>query len=172
MVSVRVEDDLRIVPLWINGESIKSDPEITFRVHSAKQQRDVCTAHSADQAHAIEACQVAMTAFGSWKRTTAAFRRDLILRAASILESYRTEIVALQVEETSCEASWASFNLHYGLENMREIAGCITSCYGELPRLQCETNLAMVMKEPVGPSLLISPYVSITWRTPSSQLMT
>ena len=156
-ISQRAEDTLKTVPLWINGETTQSHPAITFPVYSAKQQRNVCIAQSADDSKARETCNVAMQAFEGWKKTSIAFRREILLRAADAFESRRSEVVALQVEETSCEESWAHFNLNYAITNMREIAGSIASLFGELPRVESENNLAMVFKEPVGPSLLISP---------------
>ena len=151
------ETGLQVVPLWIDGATAKSSPELTFPVYSAKQKKNVFLAQSANPKIAEQAADVALRVFDSWRRTSATFRRDLIMKAADIFESRRSEIVALQVEETSCEASWAGFNLTYGLANMREIASSITSVFGEMPRVESDTNLAMVLKEPVGPTLLISP---------------
>jgi acyl-CoA reductase-like NAD-dependent aldehyde dehydrogenase len=156
-ISQRAEDALRTVPLWINGETTQSNPALTFPVYSAKQQRNVCIAQSVDDSKAREACDAAMQAFEGWRKTSIAFRRDILIRAADAFESHRSEVVALQVEETSCEESWAHFNLNYAIINLREIAGSIAFLLGEMPRVESENNVAMVFKEPVGPSLLISP---------------
>ena len=148
---------LQVVPLWIDGKETTSSPERTFPVYSAKQEKNVYMAHSADTKIATQAVEIAWRSFESWRQTSANVRRDIILKAAEIFESKTKEIIAVQVEETSCEVSWAGFNLAYGLSNMREIAGSITSVFGEMPRVDAETNLALVFKEPVGPCLLISP---------------
>ena len=153
----RAEDAHETVPLWINGVTTQSDPAITFPVYSAKQQRNVCIAQSADEAKAREACDAAMQAFSSWRLTPVALRRDILLRAADAFESRQKELVALQVEETSCEEPWAQFNIKYAAKNLREIAGSIASSCGEMPGVESETNVALVFKEPVGPSLLIAP---------------
>ena len=155
--SKQTEDDLKTVPLWINDKTTQSHAAITFPVYSERKQRNVCMAQSADDFQAREACDAAMQAFAGWKKTSIAFRRELLLKAADAFESHRSEVVALQVEETSCEESWAHFNLNYAIINMREIAGSIASLFGEMPRVASEDNVAMVFKEPVGPSLLIAP---------------
>jgi len=69
-----------------------------------------------------------------------------------------SELIALlQVEGPSCEPSWAGFNVAYGIAVMRDIASRVTSGFRELQRMASEKNMAMVFKEPLGPSLLISP---------------
>ena len=151
------ESGLQITPLWIDGIGATSSPERTFPVYSAKQEKNVYMAHSADAKIATQAADIAWRSFESWRQTSATTRRDIIMKAADIFESKRTEVIAVQMEETSCEASWAGFNLTYGLANMREIAGSITSIFGELPRVDSEANLALVFKEPIGPCFLISP---------------
>ena len=151
------ESGLQVTPLWIDGIGATSSPERTFPVYSAKQQKNVYMAHSADTKIAIQAADTAWRSFETWRQTSATTRRDIILKAADIFESKRTGIITVQVEETSCEASWAGFNLTYGITNMREIAGSITSIFGEMPRVDSEANLALVFREPIGPCLLISP---------------
>ena len=162
---------LQIVPFWIDGAPVSSSTEITFPVHSAKQEKSVFLAYSADTEIATRAADVAWHAFGSWRETSANSRRNIILKAAELFEARRAEIIAFQVEETSCEASWADFNLNYGLNVMREIAGTITSIFGEMPRVDSEANLALVFKEAVGPCLLISPLVVIFILSLPFQLM-
>ena len=143
----------------INGASVTSPLGNTFPVSSAKHEKQICVAHSAEETIAKRACDAALQAFGDWKQTSATHRRELILRPADLLELRRAQIVASQVDETSCEPKWASRNLSFGLANLREIAASISAVFGELPRVDSEANLAMVLKEPIGPSLLIAPEV-------------
>lgn len=148
---------LETVPLWIDGADAASSQGYTFPVYSAKQQKNVFMAQSASTDDAAQTADVALKAFSSWKRTSASHRRDLLLRAADIFERRKPEAIWIQVEETSCEPSWAGFNVGYGLTVMREIAARITSVFGEMPRTDSEAGLCLVFKEPIGPSLLIAP---------------
>lgn len=152
-----LDSDLEAVPLWIDGIATKSFDGTTFLVHSAKQKKNVYKAQSADTKDAIRAADVALTAFRTWRQTSAYDRQSLLLRAADIFEARKAEAITFQVAETSCEPSWAGFNVKYGLSVMREIASRVTSVCGELPRTVSDANLCLVFKEPVGPSLLIAP---------------
>lgn len=148
---------LQVVPLWIDGEMTNSLQETTFSVHSFKEQKDVYIAQSADTGLAIRAGDVSLRAFANWRRTSPDFRRDLLLRAAAIFERRISEAVSYQMEETSCEQAWASFNVTYGLTVMREVASKTTAVFGELLNTASDANIAMTLKEPIGPSLLIAP---------------
>lgn len=155
-LSVCSETGLPVVPLWIDGEAATSSLE-TFPVHSFKLQKDVYAAQSADTELATLAADVSLRAFQNWRTTSSEFRRDLLLKAADIFERRISEVVSCQVEETSCEITWASFNVTYGLTVMREIASRTTAVLGELPSTGSGANIALVIKEPIGPSLLIAP---------------
>ena len=148
---------LEVVPFWIDGETATSSEVLPFPVYSAKEERNVYLAQSASPADATRAADVALRAYDTWRQTSAYHRRDLLLRAADIFEARKAEAIRLQVAETSCETSWAGFNVGYGLVVIREIASKITSVLGEMPRMTSESNLCLVFKEPIGPSLLISP---------------
>ena len=148
---------LEIVPLWIDGAAATSSHEVTFPVYSAKQEKNVFMAQSANEEDATRAADAALKAFQGWRNTSADYRRDLLLKVTDIFERRKAEAIKLQVEETSCEASWAGFNVGYGLTVIREIAARISSVFGQMPRTTSEGNMCLVFKEPIGPSLLIAP---------------
>ena len=147
------------VPLWINGNETLSSEGKSFAVYSAKQQKIVHMAESATVEDVKKAADSVKAAFNSWRLTSAYERRDLLLRAADAFEAQLKRAIELQVSETSCEASWAAFNVNYGIKVIREIASRTTAVFGEMPRMNSDSNLALVFKEPVGPSLLIAPLV-------------
>ena len=151
------DSGLEVVPLWIDGVAAESSQGTIFPVYSAKQEKNVYKAQSADTQDATRAADAALKAFGSWRHTSAYDRQALLLKAADIFEARQAEAIEFQVKETSCEPSWAGFNSRYGLSVMREIASRVTSVFGEIPRTTSESNLCLVFKEPVGPSLLIAP---------------
>ena len=149
--------ELEVVPLWIDGVAVSSAHKNTFAVYSAKQEKNVFTAQSATAEDATRAADVALTSFNTWRDTSPYHRQALILKAASIFEARKAEAIKFQVQETSCEPAWAGFNVGYGLVVIREIAARVTSVFGSMPRTTSESNLCLVFKEPIGPSLLIAP---------------
>ena len=152
-------DKADVVPLWIDGNKAASSEGVKFAVYSAKEQKNVHMAESASTEDVKKAADSAKQAFESWRLTSAYERRDLLLKAADAFEAQIGRAIALQVSETSCEASWAGFNVKYGVRVIREIASRTTAVFGEMPRMNSDSNLALVFKEPVGPSLLIAPLV-------------
>lgn len=149
--------EAKTVPLWINGQAVKSAN--TFTVRSAQKQQDVGLAYSADVKIAREAVDVAKEAFESWKLTSATHRRDLIFRVAALYRQRMEELVQVQMEETSCQESWARMNVGHAAGIIEEIASRVTSVSGEIPQVASHKSMALVFKEPIGPVLVIAPYV-------------
>lgn len=147
----------KVVPLWIDGAPATSTPAITFPVISAEHEKTVYVAQSADVQTAAHAADVALKAFATWRHVNAVTRRQIILRAADILESRKEELVKIQREETSCQERWARINTDFAVRNMREIASKVTSIIGQIPPLESENQIALIFKEPVGPVLCIPP---------------
>jgi acyl-CoA reductase-like NAD-dependent aldehyde dehydrogenase len=146
-----------VVPLWIDGRSAAARPAVTFPI-SPDEQGNTAFAQSADVDAAKLAAAAAKKAFEQWRLSSPTSRRDILLRAAGLLDSRRAELVALQVLETNCAEAWAQFNIDNSINNMREISARITSaCTGSIPAIGGEKNLGLVFKEPVGPVLLIAP---------------
>lgn len=152
------ETGLPVVPLWINGGPITSAEVGMFPVFSAKQHKNVYLAQSADVKLARLAAQSAHSAFKQWKNTSAASRRDIINRMVELLKARTKELVAVQMEETSCSQSWAEFNVPYTIHTLAEIAARVTTaCAGELPAMSTQGPMGFVFKESIGPVLLIAP---------------
>jgi acyl-CoA reductase-like NAD-dependent aldehyde dehydrogenase len=153
-----VETGLPVVPLWIGGAATTSSPPLMFPVYSAIKQKQVFLAHAADSAAATRAVDSAAAAFKTWRKTSPTARRDILLRAADIMESRKAEIVSMEIEETSCGQPWALFNVESTVDIIREIASRVTStCAGEMPSTANEGALSLVFHEPIGPVLLIAP---------------
>lgn len=152
------ETGLEVVPLWIDGAPAKSSTEATFPVYSAAKQKNVFLAQSADTESAAKAANSAASAFLSWKRTPAADRRKIILKFLDVLKMRANEINQVQIEETSCSEAWAKFNIDYTLNMISEVAARVTAaCTGEVPPMASDGTFGMVIREPIGPVLLIAP---------------
>ena len=148
-----------VVPIYIGGKALPLDKSRYITVRSASGKKDVHFAQGATAENASEAADAAYRAYLDWKHTTHTHRRDLLLRVASILERRTDQFVTYQREETSCQESWAHFNVGLACRALREIAANISAeCTGELPPVETPGAFCMVYREPVGPVLVIAPW--------------
>ncbi|KAK5034866.1 hypothetical protein LTR13_006048 [Exophiala sideris] len=153
------ETGLPVVPLWINGRPVLSKEAGTFPVFSAARHKNVHLAQNANVTLAREAADSAQFALDKWKLNTPASRRDIINKMSELLVARKQELVALQMEETSCSQSWAEFNIGYTTSTLDEIAARVTTaCAGELPAMSTQGPMGFVFKEAIGTVLLIAPW--------------
>jgi acyl-CoA reductase-like NAD-dependent aldehyde dehydrogenase len=156
--TVDKETGLEVVPLWIDGAPAKSANEATFEVYSAAKQKNVFLAQSADVESAARAAESSRKAFSRWKRTPAAARRNIVLRYVDLIQERADKLIELQIEETSCSEAWAKFNINYTVNMLSEVAARVTAaCTGELPPMANDGTFGIVIREPIGPVLLIAP---------------
>lgn len=152
------ETGLEIVPLWIDGAPAKSAKEAKFPVYSSARQKNVFLAQSADIESAVKAAESVEKAFESWKKTPAAARRKIVLRYVELVQERAAELIQVQIEETSCSEAWAKFNIDYTVGMINEVAARITTaCTGEVPPMANDGTFGIVIREPIGPVLLIAP---------------
>lgn len=152
-------DDLPIVPLLIGGVERAGSPSDIFPVYSYAQQKNVYLAESANAETAEAAADAAAVAFKTWKKTPAKDRRDLLLRYADLLQSHADELAAIQIAETSAAALWAKKNVQLAIALIQETAACINSLKGEIPQSESSDVLPLAFTVPIGPVLVIAPYV-------------
>lgn len=150
---------LPVIPLRIGGEDTSSQPSIKFPVHSYVQQKDVCLAESADANTAKAAAEAASEAFRTWKLVPAKERRDILLRYADALQNHKGELVSAQMDETSAPELMAKKNVDLAVGLIQETAACITSLKGQIPQTESPDVLALSFTVPIGPVLVIAPYV-------------
>jgi len=134
-------------------------PGDRFPVYSYAQQKDVYLAESANAETAKAAADAAAVAFKTWKNTSAKDRRELLLRYADLLQSHADELAAIQIAETSAAALWGKKNVQLAIGLIQETAACITSLKGEIPQSESSDVLPLAFIVPIGPVLVIAPYV-------------
>lgn len=146
------------VPLIINGHEEYS-PSSTFAVTSPYTKQPCWTTASATPEDAVRACDSAAAAFPSWAATKPAVRRDILLRAADLLEA-RLERNAefMRVEMGADVGASQMFVAPLGIRMLRDVAGRITAVCGSVPVVEDEGQSAMVVKEPMGVILGITPW--------------
>lgn len=150
--------NMEIVPLQINGKDVHTD--ILFDVNSPSTGEKIWRSCSASKSDAQAAVEAAQAAFESWSQTKPAFRRNVLLRAASIFENRADECRGYMMEETGSQRPFFDYlNLPLTAEMMRDCAGRISSVTnGFLPTAAQEGVSAIVYREPYGVVLGIAPW--------------
>ena len=157
------QGDRDVVPLWINGEALPLASERIYEVINAAEDKIVHYGQSASVEDAKAACDAAAAAFPSWSQTPYWKRREILLKAAEIIESRAEQIGAMQSLETSCTVNYGQFLPKTCAPIIREVASQIsTALTGSLPPLFDGQTRVLVQKEAVGVVLLIPP-----WNSPS-----
>ena len=145
------------VPLQINGHETLT--EISFPVHNPTTGNFLYNCSSASPASAIDACAAAEAAFPAWAQTKPSARRDIFLKAASILENRAPELQQYMIDETGSGTPFAAFNTATSAECLRDASGRIAAALeGSAPICAEEGKRALVLKEPYGVILGIAPW--------------
>ena len=151
------EESPIVVPLIING--YEEQGKSTFDVISPYTNSPCWTAASATPQDAIRAVEAAEAAFSAWSRTKPTVRRDILLKAADILES-RLEVYAgyMRTEMGADVGTSQFFVVPLAIKMLRDIASRITSICGTVPVVEEEGQSAIIFKEPMGVILGIVPW--------------
>ncbi|KAJ5623802.1 Aldehyde dehydrogenase N-terminal [Penicillium lagena] len=145
------------VPLIINGK--EEVPSFTFDVVSPYTNQTCWSAAAATPHDALYAVEAADAAFLAWSQTNPIVRRDLLLKAAELLEQ-RLEQNAeyMRIEMGADVGASQGFVVPLAIRMLREVAGRVTSICGRVPVVEAEGQSAMVFKEPMGVILGIVPW--------------
>jgi acyl-CoA reductase-like NAD-dependent aldehyde dehydrogenase len=146
-----------VVPLWINGQEVFT--ESTFNVVSPNTNKTCWKSASATRDDALRAVETAQAAFPSWAKTKPDVRRDILLKAADLLEARTEENGAYLMTEIGTDTGSAMhFVIPLAINMCRDIASRISSVLGSVPVCEDPGTSAIVFKEPYGVTLGI-----VTW---------
>ncbi|KAJ5290956.1 hypothetical protein N7478_000207 [Penicillium angulare] len=145
------------VPLIINGK--EEHTPTSFDVISPYTNQTCWTASAARPNDAIRAVEAADAAFPAWSATKPAKRRDILLKAADLLEE-RLDVNAgyMRTEMGADVGASQGFVVPLAVRMLREVASRITSICGSVPVVEGEGQSAMVFKEAMGVILGIVPW--------------
>ncbi|MEM9989614.1 MAG: aldehyde dehydrogenase, partial [Pseudomonadota bacterium] len=115
-----------------------------------------CAAASINDVQAVLAA--ASDAQQEWGATGPGVRRQLLLKAADILEGYADEFVDRMYAELGATEAWARFNAKLGAGMFREAGAMTTRIAGEIIPSDMPGSLAMAVRQPAGVSLGIAPW--------------
>lgn len=157
MTTTQSQSPPLVVPLLIDGK--EETPASTFDIISPYTNSPCWTAASASPADAIRAVDAAETAFVTWSQTKPTIRRDILLKAADILESRLEENSTIMRTEMGADVGASQgFVVPLSIRMLRDIAGRITSICGSSPVVEGDGQSAIVYKEPMGVILGIVPW--------------
>lgn len=143
------------VPLQINGAEIITDT--TFDVVDPATGSTVWKCSSASIEHARDAAQAAQAAFPAWAKKNPTARRDILLKAADILERRRDELLEYLKLETAVHDYFAHVTLAFSAALLRHVASNTVAETGFVP-VCAEGRSAVVIQEPYGVVLGIAPW--------------
>ncbi|KAI0313240.1 aldehyde dehydrogenase [Amylostereum chailletii] len=121
------------VPLFIGGEYRPSSNGATFPVYSPHTNALVATVASASSDDCRAAIEAAHKAFPTWEAMPLQAKRDIFLRAATILESeaWLSKAEGAMQEDIAATRLWASYNVHTAATEVRAAASLVAALKGE-----------------------------------------
>ncbi|KAI8626770.1 aldehyde dehydrogenase [Xylariaceae sp. FL1651] len=144
------------VPFIINGE--ERIPKETFEVKSPSTGEVIHLCGVATESDTDAAVEAAAAAASAWRDTSPSTRRDILLKAADVVNQRRTELVQYLVDELGVEGGWAEFNLNVTTDMIKDAAGRVGTLGGSVPTPSNPNTAAMVWREPYGVVLAIAPW--------------
>ncbi|MFO7274175.1 MAG: aldehyde dehydrogenase [Bacillota bacterium] len=146
------------VPLLIGGRRQEARAGTWYERHNPLTGEVVTQAAAAGVDDARAAADAAATAFPEWAETGPGERRQLLLKAADLLERRADAFVEAMVEEIGATESWARFNVALAAGMFREAASLTTQITGEVIPSDRPGTFAFAVRQPVGVILSIAPW--------------
>lgn len=127
MADTPSNDGLPFTSLYINGAYRPASTNATFPVTNSYTGRTIGHSASASSSDCIEAIEAAHRAFPAWESAPLAFRRDVLLKAANVLESKEWKEKAMKAlkEETSSAEGWGLHNIMPAPGALRNVAAMV-----------------------------------------------
>ena len=144
------------VPFIIGGKERRA--EKTYDVVSPASGEVIHRGGIATEADAADAVEAAAAAGRQWRNTTPGARRDIILKAAEIMQTRRAELAQYMIDEVGAKPEWADFNIDTSIDMLKDTAGHVSGLVGSVPALADPTCSSMILREPYGVVLAIAPW--------------
>ncbi len=119
---------------------------------------EVTTFAAAKGRDAIKAVESCAKAFPAWSKTGPNQRRDILLKAAGLLEERAESFVASMMGETGASMPWVRFNVRLAAGMLREAASLTTHIKGEIIAADKPGSYSCAFRRPVGVVLSIVPW--------------
>ena len=149
--------DVRRTDPVVGGRWVIGDQELR-PVHDPATGEAICEVSVTSIAQCIEAVDEASAAFPAWSLTPPRERAEVLRRAFELMTERADEIAKLIVLENGKVLADAQAEVRYAAEFFRWFAEEAVRVPGDLRRSPAGHNWIMVSHEPVGVSLLVTPW--------------
>lgn len=146
-----------MIPLHINGKDVFT--ERTFTKIGPLENEPIWDICGASEEDAVAAAEAGQAAFASWSKTKPAYRRDIFLKAAEVMDRRRKELGEYMRQEIGANQGYQDFIIGLSIEGLKDTAGRIAeACAGSVPDSAHDGMRAIVYKRPYGVILGIAPW--------------
>jgi vanillin dehydrogenase len=147
------EQDLLIGGDWVKAKSGAETEQLN--PYSGETVGRAAAAGAEDVDAAVKA---ASEAFPDWGFGPPAARREVLAKAADLMQERGEQIAQVVTEETGGTFGWGMFNVQLASGMLREAAAQAYSVVGEVIPSDVPGALALGVRKPVGPVLGIAPW--------------
>jgi succinate-semialdehyde dehydrogenase/glutarate-semialdehyde dehydrogenase len=144
--------------LFIGGEWRDASAGATFEVEDPATGKPLCSVADATPADGTAALEAAVAAQRSWAATAPRERGEILRRAHDLLMSRRRELAALMTSEMGKPFAESLGEVAYAAEFFRWFAEEAVRIGGDYAVAPDGGSRFLVMRQPVGPSLLVTPW--------------
>jgi len=144
--------------IFINGEWTSALDGTTYPKRNPYTGGVASLVPGGKREDARRAIDAAAAAFPSWSATGPAVRRNLLLKAADILEKRMPDVAKITAVETGQTFGWGMFNCIYTVGILREAAAQAYAMVGEVIPTDLPDTTAMAVRQPVGVVVGIAPW--------------
>jgi acyl-CoA reductase-like NAD-dependent aldehyde dehydrogenase len=113
---------------------------------------------AASVSDAISAVESAAAAFATWSQTGPSERRNILLKAADVMERRTPDLIEAMGQEVGAAPLWAGFNGFLTSNLLREAAGLATQIQGETIPTDKPGTLSMTVRMPAGVVFSMAPW--------------
>ncbi|KAG8623270.1 hypothetical protein KVT40_008246 [Elsinoe batatas] len=145
------------IPLWIDGKEVTTST--VFDVQSPATSKQIWKCYGASKKETDQAVEAAQKAFKTWRKTKPQKIRDILFKAAEIMQRRQQELASYQMEETGAPDPLVNgFMLPTTIEMLKDVGGRAPTITGVIPETTVEGTGAFVFKEPYGVNVGIAPW--------------
>ncbi|GGM49295.1 NAD-dependent succinate-semialdehyde dehydrogenase [Longimycelium tulufanense] len=144
--------------LLIDGRWRPSRPERTFEVSDPATGKPLCAVADATPADGLAALDAAVAAQPAWAAHPPRERGEILRRAFELITARREELAVLMTLEMGKPLAESRGEVAYAAEFFRWFAEEAVRVHGDCALAPDGRSRFLVMRQPVGPSLLVTPW--------------
>src|SRR3954451_18204543 len=144
--------------LYIGGEGIDATEGRTFEGPDPATREPLCEVGVASPADAMRALDAAVAARSGWEAVPALERAEILHRAFETMIERADDLALLMTLEMGKTVTESKAEISYAAEFLRWFSGEATRTHGEYYPGGNGKGRVLTMRQPVGPSILITPW--------------